>query len=105
MLRREAAHAGTVMLGDATVLAGKTEWVGAWEGGGRKMNITSAGTVNYERTEPGSSETLNGSISFDGSDVVIDVLVMKKRLRIDKPPHLDGATWKMTIEGVELERK
>ncbi len=105
MLREQASHAGTVMLGDASVLAGKTDWIGRWEGGPLKLDIDPSGSVVFEKVTPGSSEKLNGSLSFEGSDVVIDVFVMKKHLRIDKPPHLDGSRMVMTLDGVELERK
>jgi hypothetical protein len=105
MLQKEAAHAASVIGGDASAMVGHGDWVGTWEGGGKKLEIGPSGTAVYEETVPGSSEKLNGSVSFDGGDMVIDVLVMKKHLHIDKPPHLAGTTWKATLDGVEIERK
>ena len=105
MLQREAAHAATVIGGDAAAMVGRGDWVGTWVGGGKTLGIGPTGTCEYEEKLPNSSEKFNGSVSFDGSDMVIDVLVMKKRMRIDKPPHLDGTTWKATLDGVEIERK
>jgi hypothetical protein len=105
MLKHEAAHAANVITGDASVLVGKTDWVGDWEGGGKTLKIDASGHVEYDEKSANSSENLNGALSFDGGDMVIDVLVMKKRLHIDKAPHLDGATWKATLDGVEVERK
>ena len=105
MLQKEAAHAGTVMMGDAASLAGHADWVGTWEGGGKTLDIGPNGTAKYNEKTPGSSEELNGSVSFDGGDMIIDVLVMKKKMHIDKPPHLAGGTWKATLDGVEIERK
>src|SRR5580765_1118036 len=102
MLQREAAHAATVIGGDASALVGHTDWVGKWEGGGKTLEIGPGGTAVYEEKTSNSSEKLNGSVGFDGGDMVIDVLVMKKRLHIDKPPHLVGATWKATLDGVEV---
>ena len=105
MLQKEAAHAGTVMMGDAASLVGHADWVGTWEGGGKTLDVGPNGTAKYKEKTPSSSEELNGSVSFDGGDMIIDVLVMKKKLHIDKAPHLDGTTWKATVDGVELERK
>jgi hypothetical protein len=105
MLQKEAAHAASVIGGDAAAMVGHGDWVGTWEGGGKTLHVGPTGTADYEEKRPGSSEKLNGSVSFDGGDMVIDVLVMKKRMHVDKPPHLDGATWKATIDGVEIERK
>ena len=105
MLQKEAAHAGAVMIGDASTLVGHTDWVGTWEGGGKTLSIGPTGTAKYQEKTKGSSEELNGAVSFDGADMVIDVLVMKKHMHIDKPPHLDGATWKATLDGVEVERR
>lgn len=105
MLQKEAAHAASVALGDAAALAGKGDWIGRWEGGGKTFSIGPTGSIEYEEKTPNSSEKFNGSVSFDGADMVIDVLVMKKRLHVDKSPHLDGATWKATLDGVEVERK
>ena len=105
MLQKEAAHAATVIGGDAAAMVGHADWVGTWEGGGKTLDIGPTGTAKYTEKTPGSSEELNGSVSFDGGDMIIDVLVMKKKLHIDRPPHLDGATWKATLDGVEVERK
>jgi hypothetical protein len=104
MLQKEAAHAATVIGGDAASLAGNTDWIGTWTGGGKTLTIGPTGTCEYEEKSPGSSEKYNGSVSFDGADMVIDVLVMKKRMHVDKPPHLVGTTWKATLDGVEVER-
>lgn len=105
MLQKEAAHAATVIGGDASAMVGHGDWVGTWEGGGKTLNIGPTGTAEYEEKLPGSSEKLNGSVSFDGADMIIDVLVMKKKMHIDRTPHLAGATWKATLDGVEMERK
>ena len=104
MLRSEAAHAATVMVGDAAALAGKGDYVGSWSGGGVTLDVQPSGHVDYERKEAHESEALHGSLSFDGPDMVIDVLVTKKKLRVDKPPHKTGAGWSMTVDGVELSR-
>lgn len=105
MLNREASHAASVLGGDASAMVGHGDWAGTWEGGGKTLDIGPTGTCKYEEKSPGSSESFNGSVTFDGSDMVIDVLVMKKHLHIDKPPHLDGTTWKATLDGVEVTKK
>lgn len=105
MLKSEASHAATVIGGDAAALVGKSDYVGHWSGGGITLDVLSSGHVDYERKEPNESEALHGAVSFDGGDMVIDVLVTKKRLHVDKPPHPTATGWAMTLDGVELERK
>ena len=105
ILRRQADHVTTVMTGDASVLAGKTEYVGTWTSKHETLTIGPNGHADWSHAEPGSSEEMHGSLSFDGSDLVIDILVTKKHMHIDRPPHLDGTVWKMTLDGEELERK
>jgi hypothetical protein len=104
MLKREASHAATVMTGDASVLVGKTDYVGTWTGGHETLTIDANGHVDWSKKEPGSSEEMHGSLGFDGSDLVIDVLVTKKRMHIDRPPHSVGSQMAMTLDGVELRR-
>jgi hypothetical protein len=105
LLKAEAARAGTVILGDASVLVGKTDYVGTWKGGGITMTIAPTGHVDWEKSVPGETEALHGSLSFEGGDLVVDVLVMKKHMHIDKPPHVDGSRTVMTLDGVELEQR
>jgi hypothetical protein len=104
MLQKEASHAARLMT-DASAMAAHGDWVGTWTGGGKTLLITVTGSCEYEEKTAGSSEKFNGWVTFDGADIVVDVIVMKKRMRIDKPPHLDGSTWKATLDGVEVERK
>ncbi|HSQ63892.1 MAG TPA: hypothetical protein VLM85_11790 [Polyangiaceae bacterium] len=104
MLKSEAAHVATVMTGDAAALAGKSDYVGSWSGGGITLDVEPSGHVDYERKEAHQSEDLHGSLSFDGPDMVIDVLVTKKKLHVDKPPHKTSTGWSMTLDGVELSR-
>jgi len=105
MLQKEAAHAATVIGGDASAMVGHGDWVGTWEGGGKTLYIGPTGIAEYEEKSPNSSEKFNGSVSFDGGDMIIDVLVTKKKMHIDKPPHHVGGTWMATLDGVELARK
>ena len=105
ILRQQADHAATVIGGDASALAGKTDYVGTWTSKHDTLTIGPNGHADWSHVEPGSSEDMHGSLSFDGSDLVIDILVTKKHMHIDRPPHLDGTVWKMTLDGVELERK
>jgi hypothetical protein len=105
LLRREAAHAGTVMLGDAGALAGKSDYVGTWEGGDVKMTIEPTGHVDWAMKSAHESEELHGSVGFDGGNLVVDAFVIKKKFHIDKPPHVDGTRTVMTLDGTELERK
>src|ERR1700729_1165509 len=83
-LKHEAAHASSVVMGDAAALAGHADFVGTWKGGGVDMTIDASGRTTWEEKKPNESEKLNGSASFDGDFLIVDVLVMKKKLHIDR---------------------
>jgi hypothetical protein len=104
MLQKEASHAAGLIT-DASAMVGHGDWVGTWTGGGKTLEITATGSCVYEEKTANSSEKFNGWVTFDGADLVVDVIVMKKQMHVDKAPHLDGTTWKATLDGVELERK
>ena len=59
--------------------------------GRRRSSSRSVRTARRAGREEGSAaaRSRDGSVSFDGEFMVLDVLVMKKRLHIDKPPHDD----------------
>jgi hypothetical protein len=62
-------------------------------------------TLNYEKKTGGTSKKVSGKISgFKGDDVEVFALVTVT-LNVQRPPHLDGGEWKMTVEGDELTRK
>jgi hypothetical protein len=104
-LEGEAAHAGTVMLGDAASLVGHADYVGTWKGGGITLTIDASGRATWDEKQPNESEKLNGSVSFDGDYLIVDALVVKKRKHIDRAPHVAGATTVLTLEGTELEKQ
>jgi hypothetical protein len=105
MLKSEASHAATVIGGDAAALAGKTDWIGTWEGGGDKLVIDATGHADFSKHDAHSSEDFHGAVSFDKSDLVIDILVARKRLHVDAPPHAVGGKSVLKLDGVELEKK
>lgn len=104
MLKSGASHAVTVMVGDASALAGRSDYIGTWKGSGQTLTIQSTGQAEWSKVVPGSSEKWNGSVSFDGDFLVVDILVTTKRMHIDAPPHPDGTRTVMTLDGVELEK-
>ena len=73
-----------------------------------ELLITEDGRVDYRR----DNENGNGTTSvkapikeFVGSNLVVGVGPMATTFVVSAPPHQDGDTWKMTVDGVELTKK
>jgi len=82
----------------------KKDYVGEWSAPGVKLNISPSGSVEYEKKSGASSKTVNGSIkSFHGDNIDVFALITVT-LEVQKAPHLDGTTWKMTVEGDEVTK-
>ena len=96
---------------DFTFPADKKEYIGDWrgeaDGGPMTLNISSDGSVNYERKKGSSTKTISGAkiTRFDGDDFEVKVLLMSASFKVSKPPYQDGETWKMVVDGVELTRR
>ena len=54
-----------------------------------------------------STKSISGAkiSKFDGDDFEVKVLLMSTSFKVSKPPHQEGDTWKMVVDGVELSRK
>ena len=80
---------------------------GDWHGNGMRLMIADDGTVEYERLAGGVKKSITGGsvvrIGADSFDV--KVLVGTTTFRIDGPPRLDGAAWKMRVDGVEVVKR
>jgi hypothetical protein len=113
--RALAAFAFTLAL--ATLLAGCAEpvpqariaYVGEWRGekDGEKilLEIKADGYISYMRRSANARTTINAPIKrFDGDNFVVGFGPFNTTFVVSKAPHLDGAVWKMTVDGVELRR-
>jgi len=84
----------------------KASYVGQWQGGTMALEIRRDGYVHYARRSENGTTTINAPIQrFEGDNFVVGIGPLGTTFVVSKPPHLDGATWKMTVDGVELTRK
>ncbi|MCO4293632.1 hypothetical protein NF867_12220 [Solitalea sp. MAHUQ-68] len=83
----------------------KMNYVGRWESLSMKLVITKDGSVEYERMEGGSTKSVNGPLQkFAGNNFVVGALGITTTFVVSKPPHEESGTWKMTVDGEELQR-
>jgi hypothetical protein len=81
-------------------------YLGTWKGGGVSLSISSDRSVQYEKKTSGSSKSVNAPVTrFTKDEFDVGAFGMTTTFKIDKPPHEDAGTWKMTIDGVELTRE
>ncbi len=83
------------------------DWRGEFDGGTMKLNISSDGSVNYERKKGSNTKTITGGkiSKFDGDDFEVKILLMTTTFKVSKPPYQDGEIWKMVVDDVELTRR
>ena len=88
-------------------LAGKKkDYVGSWSSArGSSLDIRPDGTLTLAKREGGSTTNVNGPIAaFRGDDMELKVFVTIP-VRVSVAPHLVGAEWQMTAEGIAFVRK
>jgi uncharacterized protein len=107
MTGRSFLHWGVfgVLVGCAQpVPSSKKDFIGTWQGPEMRLTVTAAGKVDYER-HGAIAVTVTGSrLVFEESNLIVGVWPFDMTLRVDEPPHGDGAVWKMKLDGVELAR-
>lgn len=87
------------------VPAEKAAFVGEWENEIMYLLITQNGTVKYERTEGNGSKSVEGPLKgFKGDDFEVGIGPMSTVFVVSKAPYLDGDSWKMVVDGVELTK-
>lgn len=87
------------------VPAEKSAYVGEWHAKQMALLITQDGRVAYKRTEGRISTSADAPLKgFIGNDFVVGVGPIETTFKVSAPPHKDGGTWKMTVDGVELKR-
>lgn len=78
---------------------------GVWKGPGMELTITGKGQVRYKRNTGKGTRSFSGMLmEFRKDRFKAGVLGLGTTFKIDRPPHKEGETWKMTIDGVELTR-
>jgi hypothetical protein len=83
----------------------KSSYAGQWHGPGMSLRITNDGRVEYRRRTSGGNTSINAPIQrFEGDNFVVGLGPFNTTFVVAKPPHLDGAVWKMTVDGVDLVR-
>lgn len=86
--------------------ADKAAYAGHWKGDGVDLVISSDGRCSYHKTAGSENVEINAPIrSFDGDDFVVGVPMINTTFDVTAPPHEDGGTWKMTVDGHELVRE
>ena len=88
------------------VPAERSSYVGEWHGTAMALLITQDGSVAYRRLERGVNKSINGPLKeFEGANFVVGVGPISTTFVVSVPPHQEGETWKMIVDGVELTRK
>jgi len=83
----------------------KAAYVGAWKADRMQLVITADGYVRYERRSGNARTSINAPIQrFDGDNLVVGVGFLHTTFVVSRPPHHEGSRWKMTVDGIELER-
>jgi hypothetical protein len=83
----------------------KAAYVGDWQAPRMSLSITADGHVSYSRQRDGARTNIDAPIqAFEGDDFIVGIGWLRTRFTVSKPPHLEGAVWKMTVDGVELTR-
>jgi len=83
----------------------KLDYVGHWTGDGMVFDLSSGGTVTYERSKGAGKTSVNGPIQkFTDSEIEVGIAFITTTFHIDAPPKQTDSGWTMTLDGVELAR-
>lgn len=85
----------------------KSEFVGYWSAGdGSYVQIQKNGDCKYKWIEGNTTtELTSGGASFEDGKFLCSFLVFDGPFSIDEAPHEEGGTWRMKLEGKELEKR
>lgn len=85
----------------------KKPYVGEWAGNqGSTLKIYPNSVVDYRSERDGGSKSIKGGVLQIREDVLhIKFLVFSISFNIDKPPHQEDGTWRMTLDGEEFTKK
>ncbi len=83
----------------------KAAYVGAWSGQDMSLIITREGRVSYHRVKGKRSVSIDAPLKeFAGDDFKAGIPLFETTFKVSVPPHREGGTWKMVVDGVELTR-
>lgn len=84
----------------------RAAYIGEWRGTDMLLFISKEGNVSYRRKEGNASRSIDAPLQeFQGDNFVVGLGLMSTTFVVSSPPHQDGETWKMTVDGVELSRQ
>lgn len=85
--------------------ADKLDYAGDWKGDGVSLRIEPGGRVIYARKNGSMNKSLDAPLKeFVGDNFRVGLAFMTTDFIVTAPPHEEGGTWKMTVDGVELTR-
>jgi len=80
--------------------------VGLWEAPEMRLLITADGSLEYKRIKGGGSVSINAPIKeFHEGGFSAGIGPLTTEFKLDRRPHQEGGIWKMTVDGVELQRR
>jgi hypothetical protein len=86
--------------------ADRSDYAGDWQAENVRLQISTGGRVVYHRFEGGSEKRIKAPLqSFAGDDFVVGVWFIRTTFKVSRPPHREGDSWKMTVDGMELTRR
>ena len=83
----------------------KHDYAGVWAGPGVTLEIEVDGSIHYKRSEGSTKIEINAPITeFQGDDFVVGMWKFKTTFQVSSPPHWDGNSWTMVVDGRRLTR-
>jgi len=83
----------------------RSAYVGDWRSPQMAILITQDGSVAYKRLERGVTTSISGPLKgFDGDNFVVGMGPVVTTFEVSEAPRKDGDVWRMTVDGVELQR-
>ena len=83
-----------------------SKFVGVWKAVSMNITITEDGSVEYKRIRQGVTKSFSGGrvIKINPDSLVVKVLLSETTFAVNQAPYQVDGKWKMTLDGVELER-
>ncbi len=83
----------------------KSDYIGEWRAADMSLLITRDGRVEYWRTQGMSKTSVSGPLqAFEGEDFLVGLSFMTTKFDVSVPPHEENGEWRMTVDGVQLQR-
>jgi len=87
------------------IAAHRRSFNGTWQGGGVTITIEPGGQVKYENTAGAVDKSIDAPIQdFRQDAFVVGFLWITTTFQVDEAPHEVDGVWRMTLDGVALER-